>query len=172
MPNVVEAATACRPEIGDFVGGDKYYVRPVKDGDTAHGDYIYLNFRSNPWSALQLLGVDTTDFQKACTYRCPFVEGNRYYAAIPVCLRVACVAPYRVGRLAESGFDYVFDTSFTRSFMGGGLFKPNSIMRTMMGHGYRDCALPCDGSGDIKYYWAGLDNEDTLYCAVWEWYNK
>jgi hypothetical protein len=155
------------PDNGDILYGSRYVLNEVKIEDAEHMDRLPICFYNtgNPWISLpKRLGIDADELKKAVEYDCPYTK-NKYYWILPTYLVLTSnTVKYYNGKPDDFEFDIDW---WKRSDI-----KPNSIQLALLGHGYTNGTLPCDGSGAIKLVLVSLDNGDALLCYCWIWYNK
>ena len=173
MIHAVKPAKPYKSKIGDLCWGDKKigkHLQALTSATIRGRKQLRLDmYEENPWEGLALLGVDAGPLK--LRYDCP-VTGLRFWAVVPYCLWITDVAAYRVGRLLESHYDYMFDTEFADQMFP---YTPGEIPHIhdkMLGTGYDSGCRPCDGHGKVIEALAPLENGDFLHLYVWEWYNK
>lgn len=59
-----------------------------------------------------------------------------------------------------------------REYFEDGKLRPGNGERGMMGSGYTNGTLPCDGHPGLRHCYIDLSNGDTLLGFQWVWYNK
>ena len=136
-------------------------------------------FGLNPWKALVHAGIDAEDVKKLknwSTCYCPGTE-REYNAIVPVSILTNDAKVY-TSKVKLPFSDMFEDGNWNRSmtwnrernerpveFLSG-------VERAILGSGYMEFILPCDGSNGYEFFTVSLENGDKIIFVGWVWYNK
>ena len=171
---------------GDILYATKFiykmcYLKDVEKFRLIHLGYI----ERDSWNTLESAGIDGDKFREKSIYKCPWINGNKYYWHLPVAIITQDNYDTYKERIYSKIPDYICDMVFDEDWMNNRIYSkmfdkaprlpehyPGGVQQSIMGHGYTDFTLPNDGSGSIRFSMAKLDNGDNLICYSWVWYNK
>ena len=174
---IVRATKVYHPSIGDIeVYGLEPWLRKYdkQRAEDAPGIFLLDYTRtSHGWAALKKLGIDAEEMRRNSQYECPLTDRD-YWAAMPRRIytddirRYVHAVPSWMEKMAQ-------DMSWVRDIAMrdiGENPKPDRVETCMLGPGYTDFILPCDGHSSIVENMVELSNGDQLVVAHHEWYNK
>ncbi len=172
--NILVSEKPARCELGDVLYGEEYIDSWLSDDFAEEPLNIILLSLCYPhtFAALSLMGFENAnEVYRKLEYQCPWTK-NKYIWFAPVAIVVKNgdekkynkVPKYATTVLKKSAKG-VFEMSPERMF-------ENSIINTMMGHGYTYVTCPDDGHGRPEGAIVQLSNGDELIVRCWIWYNK
>jgi hypothetical protein len=132
----------------------------------------------NPWTALQLLGIETLPLLLEVLYACPFFKYNKFYWAVPLLIFTDDPVSY-ANKVHVCGVEY-WDNKFlddlrperVRNWRQTNMFPLNSIQEILLGHGYTEGTLPQDGNGSLCDAIMKLSDDTEIGMKIWMWYNQ
>lgn len=168
---------------GDILYGHEYIqsVVPKKDFTLKNVIPLPSNFGNRyGWSVLEYY-IDSKSIVKLMeesNYQCPFQIINTFFWNVPIGILYTSQENFDwyKSRLSESSptqSEFLFSDFVLEDLTLSKLVESMSdVTKSMLGHGYTDGTLPCDGDGNITFTYMPLSNGDKLICASWEWFNK
>ena len=156
---------------GDILFGEDYIAGEVKKEEIK--SIIMLSaMRTDTWKALSAFGIDYEKFKEEITYQCPYRE-IPYYWFFPTFIICNDINVYKdLPEVNMSRFSFASDVDFWVNMHKCYEEKSNQVEQSFLGHGFTNCTLPSDGSGEIEHVYVNLSNGDKLAGYVWVWYNK
>jgi hypothetical protein len=170
-----------KPEIGDVevyslhqwlipaprkLADDEGQYIPRTDGTKI----LPLGYKNRlPWTALEELGIETSEILTDCTYRCCITD-RTYTACVPFAILTKNLEKYLSrGEWRPWIPDMVRDQRFVAE---NTWLEVSTVDTLLLGTGYMDFIMPRDGSNQLKI--AALDIGDGDVVLVWhfEWFNK
>jgi len=176
---IIPAKPVAKPEIGDVLYGEEflskieiYTVELFKTSfeNPASNRLIQPSMPfTGGFSGLSALSIDAAVLQEQVRYNCPWTD-NQYYWMYP--LGVVSDDEERYG-IDREKTPWLCRTINQQDDMDN--IDPshlNTIVKTMLGHGYTVGTRPSDGHGEVVLGTIPLDNGDELLVACWVWFNK
>lgn len=155
-------------EIGDVLCGEDYLDAIGLKTQDLEGRKIVVIPSDSGFNFLAPFVNNLGEWFAALQYTCPFNGHNHYCWMYPIAVvtddekRYGCEKGSKKGwlvRLIKKGHIEL-----------NGEF--DCIVRAMLGHGYTEGTLPCDGHGKIEYGTVPMDNNDKILVACWVWFNQ
>jgi hypothetical protein len=177
LVHIVRAEKTYRPNLGDvWPYGLDQWLRKLdkKRQKEAPGVFLLAYVGHNAWRALETLGINAEDLLKDSQYKCPITERS-YNAILP-----RYILTDDLQRYLPSVPDWAQKMASDMEWVRGILKEdgeeesdaPGRIEQCLLGPGYGDCILPCDGSAHFDTNMVRLSNGDDLVCLHYEWFNK
>jgi hypothetical protein len=155
------------PDLGDILYGANFISGHIKDKNILDLKKlpICLYNDGNPWVVLpNRFKIDARNLEKAVQYKCPYTR-NIFYWILPHAL---ILKKNSVEYYGGNKDQYAFDLEWWKNLSN----NPGKIVMSLLGHGYTEGTLPCDGVNSIELVTIDLDNGDQLLAFCWFWYNK
>jgi len=179
----VRQAQPWKAEFGDILGDGRDFVKCLfrKKMLTEYDPVPLTTIADFSWAALDRIGItDRAYLQETFEYVCPWSE-NVYYHFMPWLLLTKDTERYTKPKTPFA--EMAFDAEWTRDMVLPGYFstmdgtetkeaQKDEITQAMLGHGYTEGTLPCDGNGENKLACLELDNGDLIAGWLFVWYNK
>lgn len=180
---IVQQVLPWKLEFGDVLGRGRRYVKCLfKEKMLTEYDPIPLTTIADfSWTALDKLGIaDIAAVQQLCQYRCPWTD-NKFYHFMPWLLLTKDKEQYIQPKTSFA--EMAFDVGWTRDMVLPSYFSEidgterkvidkDDITQAMLGHGYTEGTLPCDGHGRNVLACLELSNKDLIAGWLFTWYNK
>jgi hypothetical protein len=155
------------PDLGDILYGGDFISGHIKDKNILDLKKlpVCLYNEGNPWNVLPgRFKISAMNLEVKVRYECPYT-GNTFYWLVPYAL---ILKENSVEYYGGDKDQYPFDLEWWKNLFN----HPTQIMMSLLGHGYTEGTLPCDGGNSIELVTIDLDNGDQLLAFCWFWYNK
>lgn len=180
------------PEIGDVLWGaaadwaapepPDHEASPMRiaglslnalDGNEKDSKILYLTYvNPNPIEAIKYFDIDHKWFLQS-VHKDPYT-GYQAYGIVPVAILTDDPNKYKdaIEENHPPFPDMAIDADFQMEMMDDRILTICEVGEIIMGTGYSYGCNHFDGSKKRVYAKLKLSNDDWLYVAFWEWYNK
>lgn len=166
-----------KDEIGDFALNSelcKYFVSFFDKNDTKSHEKLLLSAQITYSPKIFFESLQIEFNEKIWTYPDVYLNDNLMYHTIPLVLLYNNKDVYDfLKNITDKSYNsYILDSDFTKHLYKDEIFELNRIQNILMGTGYTFATLPSDGTYSKKLVKIDLENNDSLICSTFIWYNK